>query len=394
MPYKVFLQFVFWKDMNSSERREARFQRRKATREAKRHEKLSPHDDFGRIVDFDNLYRAYSASMRGVAWKESSQKFQAGAMRNLVEIRRKLLAGESVHMGFVEFILRERGKVRRIRSVHISERIVKKCLCDQVLVPILSASLIHDNGASVKGKGVHFALRRMILHMTKFYRNNGSNDGYALQIDFSKFFDNIDHKTLFGLLDNSIKDPRVLDLTKMFVGTFGDGKSLGMGSQVSQICAIFYPDKLDHYIKEVLRIKYYGRYMDDLYLIHNDRDYLERCLHRIVDVCASLKITVNEKKTKIVKLAAGVDFLQGKYRLMPTGRVLRLPRKGPTKRMRRKLAKFKFLVDSGRMGYGDLRTSYQSWRGNYMRRFDAYHRVRYMDKLYNDLFILDHRHRR
>jgi len=390
MPHKVFLHFVFWRHMNSSERREARFQRRKAAREAKRHEKLSPHDDFGRVVDFDNLYRAFSDSMRGVAWKESSQKFRANAMRNLADIRRRLLAGESVHRGFVEFTLRERGKARLIRSVHISERIVQKCLCDQALVPILSSSLIHDNGASVKGKGVHFALRRLILHMTRFYRESGSNDGYALQIDFSKFFDNVDHGTLFALLDGRIRDERVLGMTKAFVGTFGDGKSLGMGSQVSQICAIFYPDRLDHFVKEILHVKYYGRYMDDLYLIHADREYLSRCLSRIEEVCASLGITINKKKTRIARLASGVGFLQGKYRLLPSGRVLRLPRKGPTKRMRRKLTKFKSLIDSGKMSHGDLRTSYQSWRGNFRRRFDAYHRVRYMDKFYNDLFISDH----
>ena len=376
--------------MNSAERREVRFRRRKAAREARRETKLSHYDDFGRVVDFDNLYRAFTDSMRGVAWKESSQRFEANAMRNIVDIRRKLLAGENVHMGFVEFTLRERGKVRRIRSVHISERIVHKCLCDNVLVPVLSSPLIHDNGASVKGKGVHFALRRLVLHMTRFYRESGSNDGYALQIDFSKFFDNIDHKELFKLLGGRIKDRRVLDLTKTFVGTFGDGKSLGMGSQVSQICAIFYPDRLDHFIKEVLRIKYYGRYMDDLYLIHADRDYLRRCLSRIEEVCASLKITVNMKKTRIVRLASGVDFLQGRYRLLPSGRVLRLPKKGSTKRMRRKLVKFKPLIEGGKMSHADLRMAYQSWRGNYMRRFDAYHRVRFLDRLYNELFISNH----
>jgi hypothetical protein len=47
-------------------------------------------------------------------------------------------------------------------------------------------------------------------------------------------------------LGRRIKDPRVRELVKNFVAVFGDGKSLGLGSQVSQICAIFYPDRLDH----------------------------------------------------------------------------------------------------------------------------------------------------
>jgi hypothetical protein len=309
-------------------------------------------------------------------------------MRNIAETRRRLIAGESIQHGFMEFTLNERGKTRHIKSVHISERIVQKALCDYVLVPILSNPLIYDNGASVKGKGTHFALRRLTAHLSCFYRQNGfSNNGYALLIDFAKFFDNIRHDTLFELLDGHISDERVKDLVRRFVTVFGDGKSLGLGSQVSQIAAIFYPDRLDHFIKEKLHIKYYGRYMDDLYLIHADKARLEYCLTEIKKVCDTLGIIINMKKTKIVKLSDGLEFLKGKYVLLKTGKILRLPGKDSTKRMRRKLKKFKSLVDAKKMSFDDLRSAYQSWRGNYKRRFNAYHQVRYMDKLYNDLFI-------
>ena len=376
--------------MNSVERREARFRRRNAEREAKRQQKLSQYDDFERVADFDNLHQAFRSCMRGVSWKESVQRYYADALRNIAETRRKLIAGENIQSGFVEFTIQERGKTRNIKSIHISERVVQKCLCDQVLNPMLTHSLIHDNGASVKGKGVHFAIRRFVLHMTRFYRRNKSNDGYALQIDFSKFFDNVDHEILFGLIGKRIKDLRIMDLVRKFVGVFGDGKSLGMGSQISQVTAIFYPDGLDHFIKEKLGIKYYGRYMDDLYLIHEDMEYLKKCLDEIILFCKNLKITVNEKKTRIVRLSKGVVFLKGRYSLLPSGKVLRRATGDSTRRMKRKLRKFKKFIDAGKMGYGDLRTSYQSWRGNYKRRFDAYHRIRYMDRLYNHLFISDH----
>jgi len=376
--------------LTSEERREARYQRRMAAR-SKRKEKLSQYDNFENIIDFDKLFASYRKCLLGVAWKESVQRYEANAMRNIVETRKKLLAGESVHKGFVEFDLRERGKVRHIKSIHISERVVQKCLCDEVLVPILSNSLIHDNGASQRGKGVHFAIRRLIYHLTKYYRANGySNEGYALSVDFSKFFDSVDHEVLFGLLEEKIKDQRVLELTKSFIRVFGAGKSLGLGSQVSQICAIFFPGKLDHYIKEKLGIKYYGRYMDDLYLIHADKEYLKKCLREIVLICDRLKIRVNMKKTCIVKLSHGLTFLKGKYSLLGSGKVLRRPGKDSTKRMRRKLGKFKRLLDGEKMSYGDIRASYQSWRGSYKKRFHAYHRVRFMDDYYNNLFIKEH----
>jgi hypothetical protein len=329
---------------------------------------------------------AFRKAKRGVSWKESVQRFEASLFRNIAGLRHKLTAGESVQLGFVEFTVRERGKTRHIKSVHISERVVQKTLSDEVLVPLLSKPLIHDNGASVKGKGVHFALRRLVCHLSRYYRRNKKNEGWALLIDFSKYFDNIDHETLFGLIDRRVKDERIRDLVRRFVSVFGDGKSLGLGSQVSQISAIYYPDKLDHFIKEKLRIRYYGRYMDDLYLIHESKEFLQRCFSEIKEVCATLKITVNEKKSRIVKLSDGVLFLKGKYVLLENGKILRFPHPDGAKRMRRKLRKFKTLLDADKMKFEDLRCAYQSWRGNFQQRFNAHYCILRLDKLYNDLF--------
>jgi hypothetical protein len=93
------------------------------------------------------------------------------------------------------------------------------------------------------------------------------------------------------------------------------------------------------------------------------------------------------KKTRIVQLKVSITFLKGKYSLTETGKII--SRSDPTsrKRMRRKLKKFKGLVEQGNMSYRDVYTAYQSWRGNYVKRFDAYHTVRRMDGLYNSLFI-------
>jgi hypothetical protein len=358
--------------------------RRKTSKQAR----LGVYDDFMRVADTDNLYKSFREAMKGIAWKESVQRYETSALRNVISTKNKLLAGENLHMGFVEFDIHERGKIRHIKSDHIIKRVVDKCLCTEAVVPLLSNSLIYDNGASIKGKGVHFALRRLVTHLSRYYRRNGrSNEGYALVVDFSKFFDSINHDILFQLQNRIIKDPRIRRLVSGYISVFGDGVSLGLGSQISQISAIFYPSILDHYIKEKLRIKYYGRYMDDLYLIHKDKEFLKKCLKEILRICGVLKIKVNGKKTRIIKLSHGLDFLKGKYRLLPTGKVLRLPASDSAKRMKRKLRKFKKLIDRGAMSYENIRCSYQSWRGNFRRRFNAFHQVRFADKLYYDLFI-------
>jgi hypothetical protein len=184
-----------------------------------------------------------------------------------------------------------------------------------------------------------------------------------------------------------IKDPRIVKMIHDFVIPFGDGVSLGLGSQISQISAIFYANPIDHHVKEKCLIKYYGRYMDDLYLIHSSKQYLLRCLEDIKSICDGLGITINLRKTHITKLKDGVHFLKGIYILNEKGKIIRRADPQSRKRMRQKLKKFIRLLAIGHMSVYDIYTAYQSWRGNYLKRFDAYHTVRRMDGMYNSLFV-------
>ena len=385
--YKVFyFYFVCKENMTSEERRKGRRERRIARREEKRKASFVP---FEAVVDPDNLHKAFKRSRKEVAWKESVQRYEMNLFRNLNETVRKLLAGEDVTKGFVEFDLWERGRLRHIKSVHISERVVQKCLCTEVLIPAIVPTLIYDNSATVKDKGLHFAVRRLVCHLSKFYRkNNFSNDGYCLSIDFSKYFDRVRHDLLFEMQGEIIRDERTMKILMDFVKPFGDGVSLGLGSEVSQISAIFYPSgKLDHFVKEKLRIKYYGRYMDDLYIIHKSREFLVGCLEKIKAKCAELGIMINEKKTRIIKLSDGIRFLKGVYSLAGSGKIVHRALPASRKLIRRKLVKFMRFYRAGKMQFPDIRCSYQSWRGNYLKRYNAYHTVRRMDGFFNRLFV-------
>lgn len=87
----------------------------------------------------------------------------------------------------------------------------------------------------------------------------------------------------------------------------------------------------------LLKIKYYGRYMDDGYLIHESKDYLRQCLSTIQNKCLTLGITLNPKKTRICKLKEGVSFLKMRFMLTDSGRVIRKLSRESITRMRRKL---------------------------------------------------------
>lgn len=92
------------------------------------------------------------------------------------------------------------------------------------------------------------------------------------------------------------------------------GKGLPIGNMSSQILAIYYLNKLDHFIKEKLKVKYYIRYMDDFILIHHDKEYLKYCLSEIKQELAKLKLQLNNKTT-ISEIHQGVNFLGYRFLL-------------------------------------------------------------------------------
>lgn len=244
--------------MTSEERKEARYQRRKASRQKRREERLKEYDDFDRVKDANNLITAFKKSKSGVDWKASVQRYEMNLLRNINNTVKALESGENVSQGFIVFWLCERGKLRLIKSVHIWERVIQRSLCTNALVPVLQTGLIYDNGASMEGKGIHFALNRLDAHLHRFYRRNGfSNDGYILVIDFSKYFDNILHEPVYQDLQKNFTDERIINLAAQLIRPFcadrKDGKeiSLGIGSQISQILAVRFPNGMDNIFNQL-----------------------------------------------------------------------------------------------------------------------------------------------
>lgn len=374
--------------MTSEERRQARYVRRQQKRQAKKAELAKVHDDFDVVFSYDNLYNAYKECRKGVAWKRSTQKYITQAPLLVYRTWDRLQCGTFRSDGFYEFDIRERGKVRHIRSVTMNERVVQRCLCDNALVPMIDRTFIYDNGATQKYKGYHFSMDRLKAHLQKYYRKHG-NDGYILLYDFSKFFDRVDHGVVQDIMDREFDDPRIKNLAKHFVDCFGD-QGMGLGSQVSQTYALASANRMDHFFKEYARIKYYGRYMDDGYMIHSSKEYLQQCLQWLKAICRRYKITLNEKKTRIVKLSHGFTWLKCRWFLTDTGKVVKKIYKRSVTKERQKLKKFVGLVEDGTMSYQDVFTAFQSWRA-YARHFDAWHTIRNMEKLYTQLFVFPER---
>ncbi len=337
------------------------------------------------VISFEALMQAADRCCQSVMWKSSTQTFKVNQARWAADLHRQLAAGRYKSRGFTNFTITERGKIRHIQSVHISERCVQKSLCQNALRPLIEPRLIYDNSASLPGKGTAFALRRLRKHLWQHYQKHGRTGGILL-MDYSNYFGSIDHQILLQMLRDVIEDNRIYQLTKHFIDCFDGDVGLGLGSEVSQICAIFYPNKIDHYIKENLGIKGYGRYMDDSYIIHEDVDYLKQCLNDVERLANDIGLNLNRKRTHIIRLDGHFEYLKKRIHVTETGKVIMRPtRKNITKR-RQLLRKHKEMLDAGQIDFATIRQSYQSWRG-YAVKCNSYRTVRNMDELFDELFI-------
>lgn len=347
-------------------RRQKRFERRKACRAAKRNLFLNIYDNYNNVCNRTNLFYAADKSKRLVMWKASVQNWSIHQLLNTERLYRDLKAGKDVRKGFSHFTIFERGKQRNISAVRFYERIVQKCLCENVLYPAYTRSLLYDNGASQQGKGVKFSQDRLIKHLRQHFKKFGKN-GYILLIDFKGYFENIDHVALKSLYRKIFKDKRLLRLIDSFVDAYGNN-GLGLGSETSQMHAIAFPNIIDHAVTEKIKGVMFGRYMDDSYVIAKDKKTLYRALALIKQICNKLKIVLSPKKTKIVSLKNCFVYLKTVFHFTDTGKIIKKPCRKNVTRERRKVKKQIRLIKSGKLGLPEFQKSFESWAGSMLRR--------------------------
>lgn len=361
------IQGLFFFLRGDMTRREKRFIRRREKRENKRSSFLKKYDDYSIIYNRDNLFQAAELAKKNVLWKASVQNWSIHQLLETERLHRDLVALRDVRKGFSKFVISERGKQRNISAVRFYERVAQKCLCQKVLYPAYTRSLIYDNAASQKGKGVKFAMDRFTTHLRRHFKKHG-RQGYVLLVDFKGYFENIDHEALKRIYRRLFQDESLLLLIDRFVDAYGS-KGLGLGSETSQMHAIMFPNIIDHAITETLGEKvYFGRYMDDSYIITHKRETLLKALSRIKSLCSELRITLSPKKTKIVALKNCIKWLKTRIYLTESGKIIKKPCRDGITRQRKKLKGQIKLYNAGKIGVKELERSFESWAGSMKRR--------------------------
>ena len=293
---------------------------------------------FDEIFTYKHLLNSYFNCRKGVCWKQSVQKFNSQFSFNVYKLYKQLRERKWEHKDYYEFDKIESGKQRHIQAEYFSDRIVQRCFCDYSLIPLLSKSLIYDNAACQKNKGIDFAIKRCKYHLLKHMSKYG-NQGYILQFDFHHYFESIPKTKVYEILDKLYEDKEVVKVATSMLDKY-KSTGLGLGSQLSQTIGIYYPNKLDHKIKEYFRMKFYGRYMDDGYIICESKEKLLEILSYLKQWCKEYGITLNDKKTSIIKLSKGFTFLKKKFIINDNKIIIKIDKKN-VHRMKRKIKNLK-----------------------------------------------------
>lgn len=395
--------------MNKFQRAKERISKDKQNKCSKQEEKS---EKFGReeaVITYQNYFKALAKCRKGVNWKNSVQCYVINSPTEIDRTIKSLNCGKLPKLSSCKkIIIYERGKERIIIPITIRDRMTQRVICDNSLIPMIGNTLIYDNGASTKGKGVDFARKRVEKHFREAIKEYGAENVYALTYDFKSFFDSIPHQTCFDILRGLYADEEMSDLIMSIIRSYQEAEikliqdpierqkqldnlfnnkrqGICLGSQISQILALVVPNKLDHFVKDEMGIRHYIRYMDDGLILSNNKQHLMDLLEKMKVVVSELGLQFNEKKTRIIKMTKGIVFMKIKYNVTKTGKLIKRLTRAGIVRMRRKLKKLRRLVDIGKVKLDDVYNSTQSWLAHSYLAL-SYKTRRGMLRLYNSLF--------
>lgn len=332
--------------------------------------------DFEKVIDFENMYKAYRKAKCGKGFKKSAAQFSASALDGINRLIEQLKNKTYRISPYTEFKVYE-PKERVIQTTSFKDKVIQHSLCDNVILPKLGEVFIFDNCAGQKGKGTLLGLDRLRDQMKAFHRRYGF-DGFILKCDITKFFYNISHQQLKDIVEYHFSyDPDICWLCNLFIDST-DGKGIPLGNQINQGFALLYLDGMDKLIKTELGVEYYGRYMDDFYLIHPDKDYLKYCLEVITEYLKTLDLTLNGK-TQIFPFKNGVNYLGFHTYVAPGGKVIRKLKNQNKRNAQRKYLKMAKLVASGVLPADKFSASYNAWK-NHISHGNCYQLSKSMDE--------------
>lgn len=322
---------------------------------------------YKQICDFPNFEIAYQKARRCKRYRNEVLRFSANKEENLIRLQDQFVRHTYKQGKYRTFTVIE-PKKRLISALPFADRVAQHAICN-IIEPIIDKRFYYHSYACRKGRGMHAASETLSAWI-----HNNSYEGkplYSIKADIHHYFQSVDHKILKKALRRIIKDEELLGLLDLIIDSNGASVGIPVGNLTSQLFANLYLDALDKYIKEVLGVKLYIRYMDDFIILSDDKEYLRNMLTKIEGFLSECLALTFNPKTNIICANNGVDFCG--YRHWKDHKKIR---KSSVKRVQRTIK----IYLKEKITQQRLEKSMQSWLGH-ARHADTYHlRQRMMQK--------------
>lgn len=291
-------------------------------------------------IALSELFEAYFNCRHNKRYTMNAQRFEIDYEQNLIALCDKINRGSYQPGKSIAFII-DRPVKREIFAADFRDRVVHHLIINK-LNPLFEKAFIHDSYACRIGRGTHFGIKRMDGFIRKCSQNY-TQDCYVLKLDIQAFFMHIDKNILFTRLSDFIKarylhpdQELLLSLCQKIIFNEPTKKciikgkrsnwdglprdkslfyarpdcGLPIGNLTSQIFANFYMNTFDHFVKHDLGVRFYGRYVDDMGLVHERKTDLEALLPKMASFLQDeLKLTLHPKKIVLEHYSKGVEFL-------------------------------------------------------------------------------------
>ncbi len=282
---------------------------------------------------FDQLVQAWLDCRRTKRNSESALAFERHAERHLVALHEQLLAGAWRPGRSFCFVVTQ-PRCREVWAAPFRDRIVHHLLHARI-APRFLASFVHTSSACIPGKGTLFAAQQLERDV-RSVTHNWSRPAWALKCDLANFFVAIDKHVLWAELEPKLPEPFWRDLTRTVL--FHDPRAdyelrcppallqrvpphkrllnapadtgLPIGNLSSQFFANVLLNVLDQHAKHQLHSRWYGRYVDDFYVLDPSPQRLNAALADIAAFLPErLHCRLNPRKTVLQPVERGIDFV-------------------------------------------------------------------------------------
>lgn len=304
------------------------------------------------------LYQCYLEARKHKRHTHSQMLFESHLEDNIVKLCNDIYAKKYKISPSIYFIQYDPVQ-REIFAWNFRDRIVHH-LIFELISPYREKQFIYDSYSCRKGKGTSFGVQRIYKFMQAI-SNDFTQDAWILKMDIKWYFMSINKDILWQKIHNFISersnfqwkwDSQIFPWGKFIIsdkypdyiikiihdtiyndptksGIFKWKRSdyiglpptkslftskkwcgLPIWNLTSQLFSNIYLNDFDHYVKEKLNIKYYGRYVDDFVLMHTDKEYLKSCIPIIRDYLSdTVHLTLHPNKIYLQPVDRGVHFL-------------------------------------------------------------------------------------